>query len=64
MYSFHKPQFIASLSHLFLKEVILKLLKGQEEKDFEMIFLFLSPKIKLLRWSGKEWMEVHISDKS
>ena len=63
MYSFHKPQFIASLSHLFVKEVILKLLKGQEEKDFEMIF-FLSPKIKLLRWSGKEWMKVHISDKS
>ena len=42
MYSFHKPQFIASLSHLFVKEVILKLLKGQEEKDFEMIFFFKS----------------------
>ena len=38
MYSFHKPQIIESLSHLFLKEVILKLLKGQEEKYFEMIF--------------------------
>lgn len=36
MYIFHKPQFIASLSHLTLKEIIL--LKGQEAKDFDMVF--------------------------
>lgn len=36
MYIFHKPQFIASLSHLTLKEIIL--LKGQEAKDLDMVF--------------------------
>lgn len=44
-YIYHKPQFTASLPHLFLKERSLQLLERQEAEDFDMVFFFLIPEI-------------------
>lgn len=59
-YIYHKPQFTASLPHLFLKERLLQLLERQEAEDFDMVFFFfLIPEINICCGSGKWWRRVH-----